>query len=409
MSTQPLRIYKDDLEKLKIAAASSGKEEKEILHELLGKAVPEEIQQELVNIAKARSPIKKRTNETVQVQPTTGATQIGERLKTVIADAVETKVYLKTLGISLGDEPKQQYPPYPYAPQYTPFSSQTQQEPRKDIMAIVAEIKALESLGKQNADPQVTEALKEVKDALLKTIQKPQEAKSDIRQRLDELKEYAMTMRIFGTPEESKKAEELFRNELQTIRNALHKAELDAVKSTAQYRQEDLQRQINEIRNAPTELDQIAKISALAGQDEAIRAYMNKKLGIKEKGEPITPKKLKEYIENVQVPVGEILKGLGDLFQKTRGAPAQPPPPPTMQTEAEMIMEREAEIAQKAAPELFHKQPTGPTMSTFAEPEPIEAPPTPPEETSLPPEEEETPSPPKKEPKSKPKKGAKKK
>ncbi|OYD16968.1 hypothetical protein CH330_01480 [candidate division WOR-3 bacterium JGI_Cruoil_03_51_56] len=375
-----MRIYKGDIDKLKLASASSGKEEKEILHELLNK-VPLDVFEELKQIASARAPAKRR-KLTEAVLPETrppGGTNIGDRLKSVIADAVETKVYLKTLGISLGDEPKQQspYPPYwGQPPQQYPYP---QPKEKRDIMETVAELKALDSLEKKETDPAILAILKELKDAQVKRLQTPaKQPKSGIRERLDELKEYAMTMRIFGTPDEAKKAEDLWREEMKDMRKELHQAQMDSMQRESNWKHQDLTRQITEIRNAPTEFDQITRMSQLSEKDPAIRAFMHKRLGIKDKGEPLTPEKLGKYIENVQVPVGKIAKMIWGYVEQHKGA-AKPPPPTTIPPGAEIHEVTPEELAtlpeQHLPPEITSTQPTQPlqvvpqpTKQTPAEP-----------------------------------------
>lgn len=301
-------------------------------------------------------------------------THIGERMKSVIADAVETKLYLKTLGINLSDEG----PPAwlrPYLPNITGArrpQATISPEPKKDFKEWVMEMKALESLDRRETDPEIKVMLKELKDAQIKALQKPpSSAKSNIKQRLDELKEYAMTMRIFGSDKEAKRAEELLRNEISGIRKELHDAELGTIRRESEYRAKDLERQIMEIKNAPSQFDQITQISRLSHQDPAIKAYLHKKLGIEAK-ESLTPEKLGKYIENIKVPVGDIMKGLWTWWQQRKGAPAEMPPPPTV---------------------LGEEVPT----------EIVGPPPTPPEEARLPPEQ--TPPPP---PEKSPKKPSKK-
>ncbi|MBA7489929.1 hypothetical protein ES702_00463 [subsurface metagenome] len=331
MSTGPLRIYKDDLDKLKLAAASSGKDEKDILREMLNK-VPLEVFEELKTLASARAPTRRRKTEAIVAEtPPSGVTNIGNRLKAVIADAVETKVYLKTLGINLGDEPKQ--PAYPYwgqPGQYPPgqHPQMPQQPPKKDIMTVVAELKALESLDKQTSDPEIKNMLKELKDAQVKQLSGQGTQQPSGRERMRELMEMMTFYKMAGQPEEANKIQDVLRAEMSKVTERLHETELKMQDQQAETRHQDLLRQINEIRTAPTEFDQITRMSQLSEKDPAIRAFMHKRLGIEDKGDPLTPEKLGKYLENIQVPVGKIAKMIWGYVQQQKGE-AKPPPPTT--------------------------------------------------------------------------------
>jgi len=358
MSTKPIRVYSEDMEKLKIAAGTSGKDEKDILHELM-KGVPEDVFNELKEIASVRTR-KRRPKAETTVQSIHGTTEIGERLKAVIADAVETKVYLKTLGINLGDSnPQQSQYPLMYPPQYPQMQPQPQQETKKDIMTVVAELKALESLDKQTSDPEVKNMLKELKDAQVKRLRPPETPKQSSRDRMRELIELMTFYKMAGQSEEAGKVGELIRVEMTKMTDKLHQTELAMQKQQSTFQLQQIQQQLNDIKNAPTEFDQITRMSKLAESDPAIKAYMNKKLGVKEKGEPLTPEKLKSYIETIQVPVGDIIKGVMGYMQQR--APA--PPPPTTEPPP-LVQEVPPGLAEQHLPET-PPQPT-PTPPTLA-------------------------------------------
>jgi len=348
MSTKPFRAYKDDLEKLKIAAASSGKSEKDILHELLDKAVPEEVKEELIAIAKARHP-KRKLSESVTVEPLERpTTEIGSRIKSIIADAVETKVYLKTLGISLGDEKPEQ----PQWAQYPPWMmpQQPRQEPKKDIKEWVMELKAIESLEKKETDPAILTVLKEMKDSVTKALERKEPEKKEAT--IEDMMKWMMMYRSMGQPEQAEKMQQQIAEKMNKLSEELHQTQREMDQKEATWRHDDLMRQLNEIKNAPTQFDQIMQISQLSEHDPAIKAYVYKKLGIKEKGEPLSPEKLGDYIKQIKVPLGDILAGAAQILRGRAEQVQQPPPPQTPPgipvTEAPTESPEEAAIAAKA-------------------------------------------------------------
>lgn len=381
MSTQPLRIYKEDLEKLKIAAASSGKDEKDILRELLGKAVPEEVQEELINLAKARAPSKRSSSGDVVSTPVSTTVQIGERVKSIIADAVETRVYLRTLGIDLGDQRQNQQQPYPYPPQY---GYPQPPEQKKDIREWIMELKALESLEKKETDPDIKEILKEQRETTKKLLEQTNKQPEKKEMAIEDLMKWMTFYRMAGQPEEAQKLQGLITEKLDEVKSKLHDTEVKLITQQADFQQKDLQRQINEIKSAPTELDQITRLSTLAKEDDAIRAYMNTKLGIKT-GESMTPQKLKEYIEGIKVPLGDIIKGVGDFIQKRQTVTA--PPPPSTAPPAEYVPSEEELATRSGVSEQLPRFPKLEKGVTFSEPEETPQPSL--EEASLPPEETE--------------------
>lgn len=265
------------------------------------------------------------------------------------------------------------YPRQPITPQKT------------DIMAFVKEVKALEMLDKQTTDPEVKAMLKELKDAqvkLFKDVEKPPSARQDLRRRLDELKEYAMTMRIFGTPEEAKKADRAVQNELKEMRKELHKTQLDGIKAQMERQDKEFQRQISEIKNAPSQFDQIARISALSSKDPAVKAYLHKKLGISEK-KSLTPESIAKTIKEIQVPLGELIDGAVKAVRGVVKAPAQPPPPPPRPTEIpqtpptpprEAHLPIETEVTPTPPPEVPIEVPIETTPEISTPPTPIEPP-----------------------------------
>lgn len=369
MSTKTQRFYTEDLEKLKVLSAGSGKDEKDILRELLASAAPEEVIEEVKRLSRARVPERRKKTEAITGIPQTGVTDIGSRIKSIIADAVETKVYLTTLGIDLGGskQPQQQYPPWMYPPQ---MMQQQPQQPKKDIMVTVAEIKALESLEKGQSDPAILEILKELKDQAKQNLEQQQKPKSS----MDEMKEMVQMAgfyRMVGQPEAANKLEQMLQDKLEKMDSRLHETEKSMLQQASDFRIQDLQRQIQEIRNAPSQFDQIVSISKMAETDPAIKKYVHAKLGIQDKGEPLTPEKLGKYIENVQVPVGKIVKGIYDMIQQARGAQTTTgPPPPT--TQPPPSMQREAEMAEKV---LGTTQPGTGVLPPFIgdQPQPTEA------------------------------------
>lgn len=379
MSTKTFRLFKDDLEALKVAAAASGKDEKEILHDLLTKATPEEVRNELIRLAKARTPTRKsRDTETAEVATVTPShtAEIGSRLKNVIADAVETKVYLKTLGINLGDEPKQQYP---YPPWMMPPQMQQPPKPEKDIKEWVMELKAIESLEKDETNPAILAVVKEMKESVVKAIEQNKQPEKKETSIEDMMKWMAM-YRMMGQPEEAQKMQQQITQKMDELNEKLHVAQREMDQKEAEWRHDDLTRQINELKNAPTQFDQIIQISQLSDQDPAIKAYVYKKLGIKEKGEPLTPEKLGDYIKQIKVPLGDILGGIGDILFKRAQQVKQPPPPEATAPPPGVITTETPEEAEIASRALGFQQPANPPVN----PEP--KPPEPPAESGLPPE-----------------------
>ena len=326
-----IRISPDLKARLATEAAKDNMDISEYLREKL----PELVKSETVGISFGDE------GTTLVSRDSSRVMHIGERLKSVIADAVETKLYLKTLGINLSDD---QGPPAwmrPYLPNIAgnqPQHLYQPPEPKRDIKEWVMELKAIETLDKKETDPEIKAMLKELKDATVKALDKPKESpRSSVKERIDELKEYAMTMRIFGSDKEAQQAETALRQEIAGIRSDLHDAEMAAVKRESQHERENLQRQIDEIKHAPSQFDQITQISQLSHQDPAIKAYLHKKLGIEQKGE-LTPEKLKGYIESVQIPIGQLLTGIWEQMQKRSGATVakMPPPPPHEPSEEEL-------------------------------------------------------------------------
>jgi len=261
------------------------------------------------------------------------------------------------------------YPRQPLSPQKT------------DIMAFVKEVKALEMLDKQTSDPEVKLMLKELKDAqvkMFKDIEKPPSARQDLRRRLDELKEYAMTMRIFGTPEEAKKADRAVQNELKEMRKELHNAQLGSLKDQMKWQSEDFQRKIDEIKNTPSEFDQIARISALSTKDPAVKAYLHQKLGISAK-KGLTPESIAKTIKEIQVPVGDLIDGVIKAIRATGKAPTLPPPPPPTPIPTEIpevppTPIEEIHLPPEGTPEIPIEIPIPPTPTPPIEPTPTSAP-----------------------------------
>jgi len=249
-------------------------------------------------------------------------------------EAMKIKTMMSVLGVDIGLG-KQQNLPYGYPPTSYPYP-QPQKE-KKDIMTVVAELKALESLDKQTSDPEVKLMLKELKDAQVKQLQNSETHQPSGRDRMRELIEMMTFYKMAGQPEEAGKVQELIRAEMTKMTEKLHSTELAMQKQQADFTSSNLQRQIDDIRTAPTEFDQITKMSQLSEKDPAIRAFMHKRLGIEDKGEALTPEKLKNYLESVQVPVGKIVKMIYGFWQQHQGKPAEPPPQPTTAPPSEIV------------------------------------------------------------------------
>lgn len=158
--------------------------------------------------------------------------------------------------------PEQQLQQFGQAPKWVQQKPPEQKEQfsTKDMMDRITILRMIEGMERKESDPAIKEMMRELKDAQLKLLDKPKASpRSDIKQRLDELKEYAMTMRIFGSDKEAKQAETLLRQEIGGIRKELHDAEILAVRRESDWKEQNLQRQINEIKNAPSQFDQITR------------------------------------------------------------------------------------------------------------------------------------------------------
>jgi hypothetical protein len=187
-----------------------------------------------------------------------------------------------------------------------------------------------------------------MKDSTAKAFETRQSEKKEAT--IEDMMKWMMMFRAMGQPEEAKKMQDQITEKMNKLSEALHQTQREMDQKESQWRHEDLMRQLNEIKNAPTQFDQIMQISHLSEKDPAIKAYVYKKLGIKEKGEPLTPEKLGDYIKQIKVPLGDILAGAANIVRgrAQQAQPAPTPPPGYPVTTAPTESEEEAKIAAKA-------------------------------------------------------------